>query len=155
MDCHFLLQGIFPNQGSNPGLPHCRQTLYRLSHQGSTINNIVTVSEAQQWHSATHIHTHTYPFSPREVEWFYDDLQDLLEQTPKKKKDILFIIAQLVRICLQRGRPGFDPWVGKTPLRRERLPIPVFLPGEFHGLNSPWGCKESDTTEQLSLSFSS
>ena len=33
--CHFLLQGIFPTQGSNPGLSHCRQTLYRLSHQGS------------------------------------------------------------------------------------------------------------------------
>ena len=33
--CHFLLQGIFPTQGSNPGLPHCRQTLYHLSHQGS------------------------------------------------------------------------------------------------------------------------
>ena len=31
--CHFLLQGIFPTQGSNPGLSHCRQTLYRLSHQ--------------------------------------------------------------------------------------------------------------------------
>ena len=35
VDCHFLLQGIFPTQGSNPGLPHCRQMLYRLSHQGS------------------------------------------------------------------------------------------------------------------------
>ena len=35
VDCHFLLQGIFPTQGPNPGLPHCRQTLYRLSHQGS------------------------------------------------------------------------------------------------------------------------
>ena len=33
--CHFLLQGIFPTQGSNLGLPHCRQTLYQLSHQGS------------------------------------------------------------------------------------------------------------------------
>ena len=33
--CHFLLQDIFPTQGSNLGLPHCRQTLYRLSHQGS------------------------------------------------------------------------------------------------------------------------
>ena len=32
--CHFLLQGIFPTQGSNPGLPHSRQTLYPLSHQG-------------------------------------------------------------------------------------------------------------------------
>ena len=33
--CHFLLQGIFRTQGSNPGLLHCRQTLYHLSHQGS------------------------------------------------------------------------------------------------------------------------
>ena len=33
--CRFLLQGIFLTQGLNPSLPHCRQTLYRLSHQGS------------------------------------------------------------------------------------------------------------------------
>ena len=48
---------------------------------------------------------------------------------------------------------GFDPWVGKILWRRERLPTPVFWPGEFHGLYSPWGCKELDTTEQLSLSL--
>ena len=35
VDCHVLLQGIFPTQGSNPDLPHRRQTVYRLSHQGS------------------------------------------------------------------------------------------------------------------------
>ena len=56
-------------------------------------------------------------------------------------------------MCLQCRRPGFDPWVGKTPWRRERLPTPVFWPGEFHGLYSPWDCKE-DMTEQLSLSLS-
>ena len=33
VDCHFLLQRTFPTQGSNPGLLHCRQMLYRLSHQ--------------------------------------------------------------------------------------------------------------------------
>ena len=32
---HSLLQGIFPIQGSNPGLPHCRWILYQLSHEGS------------------------------------------------------------------------------------------------------------------------
>ena len=37
MGCHFLLQGIFLTQGSNPGLSHCRQTLYQLSHQGNHI----------------------------------------------------------------------------------------------------------------------
>ena len=38
--CHFLLQGIFPTQKLNPGLPHCRQTLYHLSYQGSPNRNI-------------------------------------------------------------------------------------------------------------------
>ena len=33
------------------------------------------------------------------------------------------------RICLQCGRPGFKPWVGKIPWRREWLPTPVFWPG--------------------------
>ena len=35
--CHFLLHRIFLTQGLNPGLPHCRQTLYRLSNQGSPL----------------------------------------------------------------------------------------------------------------------
>ena len=41
----------------------------------------------------------------------------------------------------------------KIPWRREWLPTPVFWPGEFHGLCSPWGCQESDMTEWLSLSL--
>ena len=35
VDCHALLQGIFPTQGWNPGLPHCRQIIYCLGHQES------------------------------------------------------------------------------------------------------------------------
>ena len=35
-----LFQGIFPTQGSNPGLLHCRQTLYQLSHKGSPSLNL-------------------------------------------------------------------------------------------------------------------
>ena len=42
--CHFLLQGIFPTQGLNPDLPHCRQMLYTLSHQGSCINDYTSLS---------------------------------------------------------------------------------------------------------------
>ena len=45
-------------------------------------------------------------------------------------------------------------WVGKIPWRRERLPTPVFWPGEFHGLYSPWSHKESERTEWLSVSLS-
>ena len=36
--CHFLLQGVFPTQWSNPGLPRCRQMLYPPSYQGSQSN---------------------------------------------------------------------------------------------------------------------
>ena len=55
---------------------------------------------------------------------------------------------------LQCRRPGFDPWVRKIPWRRKWQPTSVLLPGKFHGLRSLigyslWGCKESDTTEQL------
>ena len=51
------------------------------------------------------------------------------------------------------GRPGFGSWVGKIPWRRKQLPTPVFSPGEFHGLYSPWGCKEAVTVDQFSLYF--
>ena len=37
---HSLLQGIFSTQGSNPGLPHCKQILYHLSHQVSEVIGI-------------------------------------------------------------------------------------------------------------------
>ena len=50
-------------------------------------------------------------------------------------------------------------WVGKIPWRKEWLLTPVFLPREFHRQRSlegynPWDCKESDTTEQPTLSQS-
>ena len=51
------------------------------------------------------------------------------------------------------------PGLGKIPWRREWLPTPILLPGEFHRQRnlvgySPWNCKESDTSEGLTLSFS-
>ena len=51
------------------------------------------------------------------------------------------------------GDLGLIPGLGRSPGEgRERLPPPVLWPGEFHGLYSPRGRKESDTTERLSLS---
>ena len=61
------------------------------------------------------------------------------------------LVAQLVKNLPAMLETWEDPWVGKIPWRREWLPIPVFWPGEFHGLYSPWGCKELDMVEQLSL----
>ena len=62
------------------------------------------------------------------------------------------LVAHLVKNPPAMQETGFNPWVGKIRWRRESLPTPVVWPGEFHGLYSPWGRKESDTTERLSLS---
>ena len=62
-------------------------------------------------------------------------------------------MAQLVKNLPAMQETWLDPKVGKIPWRRERLPTPVFWPGEFHGLYSPWGHKELDRTEPLSLSI--
>ena len=58
-------------------------------------------------------------------------------------------------VCQCRKRV-FDPFVRKIPWRRQWQPTPVFLPGKSHGQRSlagysPWGQKESDTTDKLSL----
>ena len=42
--CHALLQGIFPTQGLNQGLLHCRWILYQLSYQGSPQNRVYSVN---------------------------------------------------------------------------------------------------------------
>ena len=62
------------------------------------------------------------------------------------------------RILLQCRRSRFQPWVRKTVWRSEWQPTPMFLLGKFHEQRSlasysSWGCKELDTTEQLTLSF--
>ena len=71
---------------------------------------------------------------------------------------IIYKIIYRERIHLQCRRPGFDPWVGKTPWRRAWQPTPVFLPGESRGQGSlagysPQGLKELDTTERLSTAY--
>ena len=60
--------------------------------------------------------------------------------------------AQTVKRLPTMQEAGFNPWVGKIPWRRKWQPTPVPLPGKSHGQRSlvgysPWGHKESDTTE--------
>ena len=67
--CHFLLQGIFPTQGLNPGLPHCRQMLYHLSHQGVS-------SKTQKWYQQQIAHAHTFKMEShfKKLTWGYKDV---------------------------------------------------------------------------------
>ena len=65
MGSHFLLQRIFPTQGSNPGLQHCRQIVYPLSHQGSP-----KVTK-QPIKSLFHAQCHIAPWPHRYIYYFY------------------------------------------------------------------------------------
>ena len=47
--CHALLQGMFPNQGLNPGLLHCRQILYQLSYHGNPPITLIRVNISKVW----------------------------------------------------------------------------------------------------------
>ena len=124
------LQGIFPTQGSNPGLPHCRWIFYQLSHKGSP-NNIGVVSLALEKAMAPHSSTLAW-----KIPWMEEPggLQSMGSR-----------------------RVGHD-WTTSLSLftfmhwRRKWQPTPVFLPGESQGRRSLvgchlWGRTESDTTE--------
>ena len=68
------------------------------------------------------------------------------------------LVAQTVKNLSAMCETGFNLWVGKIPWRREQESTPVFLPGKSHGQRSllgyrPWDHKESDITEQLTLSL--
>ena len=84
----------------------------------------------------------------------WETIEQAIRKSKTTNKDIVqsylgFLIAQLVK-----NLPAiWTTRVGKIPWRRKRLPTTVFWPGEFHGLYSSWGCKESDTTKRLSLTF--
>ena len=111
---HFLLQGFFPTQGLNPSLLHCRQMLYPLSHQGRhavlecNLKNDRMISVSFQGKPFNIMVIQAYaPTSnteEAEAEWFYEDLQDLLELTPKK--DVLFIIGDWKAKVGSQETPG-------------------------------------------------
>ena len=135
--CHLVLFSHIPDITKNPNLAsrkfHCWEpdNLKNRGHRRKDVNSVRI----------------NYAFMGL---FSYIFWASLTAQVVKKKKK---------KICLQCGRPGFHPWVGKIPWRREWLPIPVLVPGEFHGQRSlvacsPRGHKESDTTEQLKISLS-
>ena len=67
----------------------------------------------------------------------------------------MILRASLVAQTVENLPAVQETWVGslgwEDPMEKGVATHPIFLPGEFHGLHSPWGLKESDMTERLSL----
>ena len=73
-----------------------------------------------------------------------------------RELQVVLVVKELACHYRRHKRLGFDPQAGKIPWRRAWQPTPGFLPGESLGQRSlvgysPWGHKESDTTERLSM----
>ena len=120
-----LLQEIFPTQGSNLGLLHCRQTLYHLSHQGSSKKAWIDINA---------------------------EINNKKRQDVDNIKAALVVKNPPAKAGGVRDLGS--SWVRKVPWRREWQPTPVFLPGEPHGQRSlvgysPRGRQASDMTKQL------
>ena len=82
MDSHALLQGIFPTQGSNPDLPHYRQILYQLSHQGSPINRFSIPK--------TTLYFKILSYSPLEEGYYLGYRKEVLNRGIQVSKDIIW-----------------------------------------------------------------
>ena len=69
-----------------------------------------------------------------------------------------FLLARMLKNLPAVQETQFQPLGPEDPLEKRMVPTPGFLPGEFHGQRSlvgyhPWGRRESDTVERLTLSL--
>ena len=140
---HFLLQETFPTQGSNSGLPHCRQILYQRSHQGSPVNDELGLITFLYLHWLLNF----FLLGGRVISYAYSSFMF----------SIIFLLLLLVVMIIDGlprwcqwvknlpanagtcKRRGFDPWVGKIPWRRAWQLTPVFLPVEPPWTKDPGG----------------
>ena len=126
---------MFPDQGSNPCPLYWEADSYPLHHQGilsSLASVLKQVSESSSFLRLNIVSLHVYTIFCLSIH--------------------LLRWLSWQRACQQCRRPRFDPWIGKIPWRRKWQLTPGLLPGKSHGLRSlvgysPWGRKESDTTE--------
>ena len=123
---HSLLQGIFLTQGSNPGLLHCRQTLYRLSYQGRPL---------------------IFPYRPAII--VICVIQNKLLEYSITSKQLIFTFNS-VNVCFiylwvfpggsdgkesscNAGDQCLISGLGRPPWRKEEQPSLVFCPGKSLG----------------------
>ena len=154
-----LLQGIFPTEGSNPGLLHCRRILYQLSHQGSPgiypektlspkdtrVNIESPCSDVQERRETS---GQVFTTWGNTLLWSYTHYSAELEQI-LRQKGFPGGSAGKESAC-NAGGLGLIPRLGRSPGEAilEWVATPVFWPEEFHGLYHsrgrvhPWDATE-------------
>ena len=88
-------------------------------------------------------------------------VQFLGQEDPLEKEGISYALqyswASLLAQLVKNLPAMWETWVGylgwEDALEKGKATTPLLWTGEFQGLHSPWGCKESDTTERLSTMF--
>ena len=147
MGCHTLLQGIFWSQGLNPRLLHCRQILYHLSHQGSQINKSSCESFPLSSVGKESACNTGDPGSITGSGWSTGEGMGYPLQNSW---------ASLVAQLIENPPTIRETWVRslgwEDPLEKGKATHSSILAWRIPW-NSPWGCKESDTTERLLLSL--
>ena len=114
------------------------------------------ITGCDSWDALTNILS--LRFDHRLVRWMLLFSQfGLVRKRPLKGVNQATLMAHNKEPTCNAGDPG-SPWVGKIRWRRKCQSTPVFLPGESHGQRSLagynwWGFKESDITEQLTVSL--
>ena len=150
---------MFPTQELNQGLLRCRQILYQLGYQGSLLPGWSFVIDASPL-ATTSLRMHNSALYPSFVTSTIGPNLSTLTAFPFSLSYPLVasLVAQMVKHvpAVRETWVRFNPWVGKTPWRRQWHPTPVLLPWKSHGWRSlvgysPWGHKELDMTEQLHI----
>ena len=144
---HSLLQGIFPNHRSNPGLLHCRQILYQLSHQGgSRILEVGSLSVLQRIFPTEEsnrglLHCRRILYQLKDIMWGFSHHMvrhvKIVLQDDSNSKVFIKIWATLVDQCTESacnaGDPGSIPELD-DPLEKGVVTWP--LPGGLHSIGS-------------------
>ena len=112
-----LLQGIFPTQGSNPGLPHCRWILYQLSHQGNP--------RALEWVAYPFSRGSSRPRNPTGVSWIVGRffINWAMRKARRSTCTLTWVAAEHApRVAAEPGSPSPSGPVGCRPVGGPKPP---------------------------------
>ena len=117
MGCRFLLQGIFLTQGSNPGLLHCRQTLYRLSYQESPYKGLECKSRKSR---NTWSNRQIWPWN---IEWSRAKANRIMlrEHTGHSKHPLPTTQEKTVHVYITRWSTLKSDWLYSLQPKMEKL----------------------------------